>query len=203
MSDSKKRRKKRIVALVTTLMEGLVLLLKKNKTSVHSRRKFRKSNIYRTRAKIVNLRRCLGKTFFRRAYRMSEDKFTRLVEILKPYLPTKLRVGPNGTIPVDLELSIALRYFAGGSPLDFIASHGISHTSIWNSIWRIVVAINKCEELKIRFPENHEIQRQLFCIVNFIFQHINFIHNFFNICLEPITVSIQPIKFRIENHRIV
>jgi hypothetical protein len=45
--------------------------------------------------------------------------------------------------------------------LDFIASHGMSLASIWNSIWRIVDAINECEELRIRFPEDHSIQRQI------------------------------------------
>jgi hypothetical protein len=118
-------------------------------------------NIGRERAKIVNLRRCLGSTFFQRAYRMSETKFDELVKILKQYLPAKERVGPNGIISPELELSIALRYFAGGSPLDCIASHGLSHTSIWRSIWRIVVAINECEQLHIIFPEDHSVQKEI------------------------------------------
>jgi hypothetical protein len=80
---------------------------------------------------------------------------------LKPYLPAKQRVGPNGIITSKLELSIALRYFAGGSPLDFISSHGISYTSIWSSIWRIVIAINECEQLHIKFPEDHSFQKQI------------------------------------------
>jgi hypothetical protein len=117
--------------------------------------------IDRKRAKIVNIRRCLGRTYFQRAYRMSQTKFDELVKLLKPQLPEKKRVGPNGIISVELELSIALRYFAGGSPLDFIASHGISYTSIWKSIWRIVVAINECEELRIQFPKDHSVQKQI------------------------------------------
>jgi hypothetical protein len=92
---------------------------------------------------------------------MSNEKFDRLVQILKPHLPEKKRVSPNGNILIEIELSIALRYFAGGSPLDFIGSHGLSFTSIWNCIWRIVVAIIKSDELQIEFPEDHSVQRQI------------------------------------------
>jgi hypothetical protein len=93
---------------------------------------------------------------------MSPENFDQLLKLLKPRLPEKKRVGPNGILPIEVELSIALRYFAGSSPLDFIGSHGISHTSIWNSIWQIVVAINKCDELQINFPEDHSsVQRQI------------------------------------------
>jgi hypothetical protein len=92
---------------------------------------------------------------------MSETKFDELVKLLKDYLPAKQCVGPNGIISPELELSIALRYFAGGSPLDFITSHGLSHTSIWRSIWRIVEAINECEQLRTIFPEDHSIQKEI------------------------------------------
>jgi hypothetical protein len=80
---------------------------------------------------------------------MSEERFDELSKLLQPYVAAKCRVGPNGIIPFDLKLSITLRYFAGSSPLDFIALHGISHSSIWNLIWRIVNAINECEQLQI------------------------------------------------------
>jgi hypothetical protein len=92
---------------------------------------------------------------------MSKERFDELSKLLQPYVAAKRQVGPNGVIPFDLKLSIALRYFAGSSPLDFIASHGISHSSIWNLIWRIVNAINECEQLQIRFPTDHSIQRQI------------------------------------------
>jgi hypothetical protein len=60
-----------------------------------------------------------------------------------------------------LEISLALRYFAGGSPYDLIVSHGVSHSSIFNSIWRVVRAINRCNELRIQFPADHSIQRNI------------------------------------------
>jgi hypothetical protein len=92
---------------------------------------------------------------------MPHNKFNRLVELLTPHMPSKQRVGPNGVIGVDLELSIALRYFAGGSPLDFMGSQGVSHSSIFKASWRIVYAINHCQELQIRFPTDHDKQKRI------------------------------------------
>jgi hypothetical protein len=158
--SSKQRRKKIILTMAVAIIQSSMLLLQKKASATNSR-SYRKPNIGRTRTKIVNIRRCLGRTVFRRAYRLSQEKFDELIKLLEPYLPSKQRVGPNGIIPVALELRIALRYFAGGSPLDFIGSHGMSFTSIWNSIWRIVDVINECEQLRIRFPEDHSIQRQI------------------------------------------
>jgi hypothetical protein len=148
--------------MAVAIIQSLIILLKKQRASASRSRSYRKPIIGRTRNKIVNIRQCLGSSLFRCAYHLSKEKFDELVKILEPYLPLKERIGPNGIIPVELKLSIALRYFAGGSPLDFIGSHGMSFTLIWNSIcWRIVDAINECEQLRIRFPEDHSIQRQI------------------------------------------
>jgi hypothetical protein len=117
--------------------------------------------IIRKRAKIENIEEILGDNYFRRSYRMSSDRFNQLVSLLKPFLPPKNRLGPNGPIPIEIELSIALRYFAGGSPYDLLLSHGVSHSTIFNSIWRIVHAINECESLRILFPSDHNVQRQI------------------------------------------
>jgi hypothetical protein len=105
--------------------------------------------------------RLLGPTYFRRSYRMEYFQFAKLVQILKPYLPTKQRVGPNGTIPPEIEVSVALRFFAGGSPYDLMLTHGISHISVFNCIWRVVSAVNRCVDLRIRFPTDHEIQKKI------------------------------------------
>jgi hypothetical protein len=160
MREPNKRKKIKYVVMTTAIISYAGLLLQQKLLQKH-RHSHRKPHIDRKRAKVVNIRRCLGRTYFRRAYRMGQDKFDELAKLLEPFIRSKRRVGPNGIIPFDLELSIALRYFAGGSPLDFIASHGISHSSIWNIIWRIVNAINKCNELQIRFPTDHSIQRQI------------------------------------------
>jgi hypothetical protein len=125
--------------IAMAIIHSLSILLQK-KESEKLLQFSQKPILGRKRAKIVNIHRYLGKNFFRHAYQMSKERFDELSELLQPYVAAKHQVGPNGIIPFDLELSIALRYFAGGSPLDFIASHGISHSSIWNLIWRIVNA---------------------------------------------------------------
>jgi hypothetical protein len=87
-------------------------------------------------------------------------QFSRVVETAS-ICKEKNQISPNGIIPVELEVSLALRYFAGGSPYDLILTHGVSHSTIFNSIWCVVRAINKCQELKIQFPADHNVQRQI------------------------------------------
>jgi hypothetical protein len=117
--------------------------------------------IQRKRAKIANFERILGGYYFRRTYRMPSDKFRQLVNLLRPLLPPKDRSGPNGDIPIELEISVAIRYFSGGSPYDLILAHGVSHSTVFNCIWRVVRAINKCKQLKIQFPSDHDVQRRI------------------------------------------
>jgi hypothetical protein len=42
-----------------------------------------------------------------------------------------------------------------------MGSQGISHSSIFKAIWRIVYAINHCQELQIRFPTDHDKQKRI------------------------------------------
>jgi hypothetical protein len=114
MINLKKQKKKRILMIAMAIIHSSSILLQK-KESEKLLQFSRKPIIGRKRAKIVNIRRYLGKNFFRRAYQMSEERFDELSKLLQPYVAAKCRVGPNGVIPFDLELSIALRYFAGGS----------------------------------------------------------------------------------------
>ena len=55
-------------------------------------------------------------------------------------------------------MSIAIRYFAGGSPCDLMSSHGVGYSDVYRSIWLIVDAINLCPDLSISFP-SHSKQR--------------------------------------------
>lgn len=67
----------------------------------------------------------------------------------------------NGVIPTSTRLSCALRYFAGGSARDIALVHGVSHTEVFNSVWRVVDAVNNCSELDFRFLESHEEQKKI------------------------------------------
>ena len=61
-------------------------------------------------------------SYFDRTYRMSHDSFMKLHSILFDTLDTANK-GPNGGIDSRLKLSVATHYFAGGDPLDIMASH--------------------------------------------------------------------------------
>jgi hypothetical protein len=130
--------------------------------------------IRRERRDVGSLFRELGPIYSRRAYRMDIESFWELHRLLRPYLrgrvrPTassnpkkKRRYGAaNGIITTPIRLSIALRYFAGGSAYDIALTHGVSHTEVYNSVWRVVDAINKCKKLDIQFPSDHAKQREI------------------------------------------
>ena len=51
----------------------------------------------------------------------------------------------NGEIRSEINLAVALRYFAGGSYLDVTISHGIGKTDVYHSVW--AVAMNRCTRL--------------------------------------------------------
>ncbi|KAG7365286.1 hypothetical protein IV203_038489 [Nitzschia inconspicua] len=79
-------------------------------------------HIKRERVPCETIFRRLGGRIFRRCYRMSEPMFWKLHNLLKPYMggDKKRKRGstPNGDIPTSSRLSMALRWFAGGDPLD-------------------------------------------------------------------------------------
>ena len=50
-------------------------------------------------------------------------------------------------------LSMALRLFEGGDKMDIAPHHGVAFEEVMRSVYDIVEAINKCGELKMKFPE--------------------------------------------------
>ncbi|KAL7479198.1 hypothetical protein ACHAW6_004940 [Cyclotella cf. meneghiniana] len=63
--------------------------------------------------------------------------------------------------PVMLHLSAAIRYFADGSPLNIMLTHGISRQSVYDSVWRTTDAVNATSQLSFnqhgaQFPSNDE-----------------------------------------------
>ena len=58
-------------------------------------------------------------------------------------------------------MSAALRYFAGGRPDDISISHGISHSEVFTSIWRVVDAVNSCDKLTFKYPTDHAKQKDV------------------------------------------
>jgi hypothetical protein len=99
---------------------------------------------------------------------MKKASFKLLYAILLPRLDVKFLPGGGGKcghhstyiISSKIRLSIALRYFAGGSVYDIMLVHGVSLVSIYVSMWGVVDAINSTPELDFHFP-NHEQQQEI------------------------------------------
>ena len=138
-------------------------------TSLHGRF-FGSKNIARTRREVTSLFDELG-GYQERAYRMNIDQFNDLHQHLLPQLEekfsTKRKNGntPNVVIPTKLRLSAAIRYFAGGSPLDIMLTHGISRQSVYCSVWGTTDAVNTTSHLSFnehgaQFP-SHEEQEEI------------------------------------------
>jgi len=103
----------------------------------------------------------------RHAYGMHSVDFDKLHLLLQPFLGSpnrtaenKMKGAKNGSITGELPLTVALRCFAGGRPEDISLVHGISHSKVFNSIWKLVDAVNKCPERAFKHPESH-VEQQL------------------------------------------
>jgi len=88
---------------------------------------------------------------------MSLESFEKLLEMLQPWLlvnQEKARNASKGEDPISAELIMhcTLRYLAGGSVHDIRTTAGMSKTSFYQSVYRGIDAINRCPELKIKFP---------------------------------------------------
>lgn len=120
--------------------------------------------ISRERGHVTNMFRQLGKSYCRRAYRMTPRSFLHLHRTLKPGIdkifPTPRKCSINGPIHSSFRLSSALRFFAGGAVYDIVLTHGMGHSTVYDSIWGVVDAVNKCDTLKIAFPD-HEGHKEV------------------------------------------
>ena len=128
-----------------------------NKKNPHCKRK---------RKSVSDIFKEQGAYYTRRAYRMDKESFWELHKLIHPYLRSKRsrkrKVGAkNGLISTAVRLICALRYFAGGSPHDIALVHGVSHSAVFVSVWKVVDAVNQCPELGFEFPSDHDAQFKL------------------------------------------
>ena len=59
---------------------------------------------------------------------------------------------------MSIRLSMAIRWFAGGSQYDICQIHGVCYHEVMNSVWIIVDLVNLCDSIKIKFPCTHSEQ---------------------------------------------
>ena len=84
---------------------------------------------------------------FKLRYRVSWDSFNTLLRILEPGLRVAneaqaMKSRSGKAIELSTRLAVALRYFAGGCPLDLICIYKISKTQVFRCIWLVVDAVN-------------------------------------------------------------
>ena len=132
-----------------------------------TRRRF----VRRKRKSVSDIFSELGPYYARRAYRMDEVQFWKLYNIIYKTYPRankkRKRDGRdktthvNGRIHLSLRLSIAIRFFAGGSPYDLMLTHGVGYNDVYHSIWQIIDTINSSPGFSISFPTCHDKQREI------------------------------------------
>ena len=85
---------------------------------------------------------------FFRNYRMTKDQFRHLVTRIRHRLPGATALGKarqvassGAAVPPEIQLSIALRYLAGGSYIDICRVHLVSYGSFYQVTNRVIEAI--------------------------------------------------------------
>ena len=153
------------MAKVTLSAVGLLLLMKKRKSSTYPGRIPGCVTISRKRRNLNILFSELTSIQFRRMYRMHKESFNELVDILAPKLPQqqprKRGKDVNGPITNETRLAMALRWFAGGSKYDIACNHGVGVGEVYKSVWMVVDAIHATSSLDISFPSNHDEQQSM------------------------------------------
>lgn len=161
-----------LIGFVTLVACGL---FDNTTTRANKRRKGgRGTTIKRVRRSVSSIMYELG-SYSRCFYHMRDESFWMLHRLLKDKIENpsiapgsrrsrkKRKRGktPNGDIDSASRLSMALRYFAGGDPLDISLVHGVSHSEVFKSVWLVVDAVHSTPDLDINFPTDHAEQRRI------------------------------------------
>jgi hypothetical protein len=141
----------RMQQLMTTIMSR----------RIKRRKKFRsRTFLKRERITMANRKRTWHVNQFRTTLRMTEQQFSSLVNILRPFLPTSDKCkSPNGSIPTDIRIALAISYLTGGNPLHLCNMFHVGLSTVMVVTYQVVSAINKA--FSIKFPENHTVQKEI------------------------------------------
>jgi hypothetical protein len=96
---------------------------------------------------------------FKRTYRMTLDTFNAVLDQIRSKIsrkdPKKSRRDLHGAVAAELQLSMTLRYLAGGSYLDIYQMHGVSRTTFYDTIPLVCFAI--VEAFPLSFPVDDSV----------------------------------------------
>ena len=96
---------------------------------------------------------------FRRLFRILKEDLTRVVD--SKQTDKEKDCSPNGKITLTVRLACGIRFFAGGDAYNIACMFGISHSSVFKSVDFVIEAVNKCDELKLEFPLDHDKQQEI------------------------------------------
>jgi hypothetical protein len=107
---------------------------------------------FQLRVHLQNIFHEYGPHLFKRAHRMMEESFWKLLDLIENELvgggrqKRKQGRAPNGDVHTSVRLAIAIRYFAGGDPIDLASVYKDHRSVVCVSIWLVVEAINNTKE---------------------------------------------------------
>jgi hypothetical protein len=165
------RRSHNILLTAATVLE-LIVIDEDDDEQVHlCGRLLGTKNIERTRQTVDDMFSQLG-SYAKQAWKSDLQQFNAMHDTLQPYLEEQFPVversrgvTQNGEVSTKLRLSAAIRYFCGAAVYDLMLTHGLGRQTIYNSIYGVANAVNKCPGMDFNasgasFP-SHEEQREI------------------------------------------
>ena len=79
---------------------------------------------------------------FKQRYRLTKDLFEKLVSKIKLFLTrrAKQKSGKTRPLKAEFQLSMTLRFLAGGAACDIQYIHTVGRLTFYKSVWRTVCA---------------------------------------------------------------
>ena len=106
----------------------------------------------------------LSERQFVRRYRMSKAAFHGLADQIREEVLVKLAQRTQGRVtigvPVEVLLSMTIRWLAGGAYVDIADLHGVSETCFWNMLPPLMESIANLEGITPAFPMRDEAALQ-------------------------------------------
>eukprot|EP00808_Paulinella_micropora_P004375 g41034.t1 len=98
---------------------------------------------------------------FTRRYRVTKEQFDTLLSRLLPELEVACaKAHSYASVAPELQLSMTLRFLAGGSYLDIADLHGVGESTFYKCLWRIILLLNRDSLLGdfMKFPDESEFE---------------------------------------------
>lgn len=95
---------------------------------------------------------------FKGRFRMGFDDFNTLVRLLRPALERNKEMGclRNGTVPVEFQVALTLRWLAGASMYEGMDGHVLARSTAYQVAHRVIRAVNACNALDCKWPYSDE-----------------------------------------------